>query len=1262
MNFTRDQREAITRTGRSLLVSAAAGSGKTAVLAERCAGLICGEHGRPPCQAAEILVVTFTDAAAAQMRSRIAEALRARLEGRPRHRGHIEEQLALLPAAPISTIHSFCLDLIRRWFTAAQIDPQAEVLAAEEALLRRHEQIEALFEELYGSEDERARMFRELVEEDFGGSDTRLSEVVLDVYEFARSLPRPEEWLASAAERFAGPEVEVRREIHEVRRSRLLRELQAQADWLADAMTGWSPREIDDCVQLRLLSAYQASLRTWIQQAQRAARERDLDELCAHIAGFEMDARGAGRRKVPSDVRLEAAKNLYETVRKQLRNNRLVDGCARFTGEQYRKDLQAVQPRQRAIIDLAREFGRRYEQAKRAAGLLDFADLEQIAFRVLSAAGDPDRPSDVARRCHQQYQYVLVDEFQDTSPIQEAILRLVSRETAEDAEDNLFAVGDVKQCIYAFRLAEPRLFLGRAERFRDGRAGQLIHLRENFRSRSSVIEAVNAVFERCMIRAFAEIEYDETARLRPGLDYPADDREGLGGPVELHLLEIPSSRHAGEGGEGEEAEDGKGDKAEDNVLEWKYCQREAYLIGRRILDLMGRTGGVRRHVCVPAPDGRWERRPLEYRDIVVLMRAVSGRAEHVAAVFGRMDVPVHADARGGFFETSEVRDMLALLELLDNAQQDIPLAAVLRSPLAGPVRFTESDLVAFRLHAPRAAFHEAVVRYAETGGDPERRERTRAFLARLARLRDAVRRRPLADVIWEIYEETGYLAFVGGMPHGRQRRANLIGLHDRARQFGTFRQQGLRRFLRFIQELRDQKEELGLPSAASEADDVVRILTVHQAKGLEFPVVFVSGLGTRFNLKDAREQVILHRQEGLGMKVVDPLRGAAYPSLAHQLCRDAVLRDTLAEELRILYVAMTRAREHLVLVGSTKDGAIRAAIDPPDTGKQGPVLPLTLAMGRCHLDWVLAALARMPPERRARGDPRTFEAPRGTTFAVFHHDIAAMQEWRVPNEAAPSRRARLAGIAAMEPLPEDEPVAAEDDQFRGVIARLGFEYAPRSMTTVPARLVATDVRPALDPFREDDERPEPIWFGGPPVPPRPGDAGEAAERGVLTHRFLERIDLGDVGDEAALRRQLIGMIESGGLPRDSERLVDLPALAAFFRSELGRRLRAEAARVRREAMFVTRGGPEIWDPALSSCDRRDVILIRGMIDALLPTDEGFEIIDYKTGSATPEQVRERLAHYRSQVETYARAVEAIWRRPVKRRWLVFLDLGQIVSV
>ncbi|PZN12306.1 MAG: helicase, partial [Bacillota bacterium] len=985
--WTPAQRDAIFLRGRHLLVSAAAGAGKTSVLVERIIQRILDP--RDPVDIDRLLVVTFTEAAAAEMRDRIRDRLERAVAERPEDR-RLRRQLALLGRASISTLHSFCLRVVRQYFFRLGLDPAMRVLSEHEAHLLEQEVLEELFERRYAEAD---GTFLALVECYGGRADERLRDLVLHLHRLAYSQPWPESWLERLAARFGGARgrpVEESPWFAPARRA-LARHLDRMALRLERAAAlcrrpGW-PAELEpvleqDAVRLRHLA--------------RRVEDLDWDGIVR-----ELVAANAWNRLPPLRGLDEAAKErkeqvvrLRDGVKKRLRD--LLDGLFGRAAEDVAGDAERLAPLAAALVGLVKEFDRALSSAKQERGLIDFTDMERYALRLLL---DPDagpgelRPSDVAREFRRRFDEVLVDEYQDINQVQDAILRLVARD-GEDGDPNLFMVGDVKQSIYRFRQAEPGLFLAKYHAFppaRDAggegpgeRAGR-IELNANFRSRPSVVHAVNFVFRQIMTPALGGLAYDESAALVPAADYPPPEsgRANAAGeaPVEFHLIEREEAGAGGEedgasiseavtGGVGETGpgpEDGEEDGEE--ALDASSLEREAAVVARRIRELVEGTGGQPPLHVWDKREGRY--RPARYRDIVVLMRAVHSQAPVFVEVLSRLGIPVYARSRTGYFQALEVEVMLALLRLIDNPRQDVPLASVLRSPLVG---LGAAELAAVRLAAPGADFYTAVCTAAgwdEEGGEPapaaaagaavppELRERLRRFLDDLERWRTVARRAPLSRLIEQIYAETGFPAFAVGMPGGEQRRANLEALLERARQFDHFSRQGLFRFLRFIDRLRERGDDMGIAPALGEDEDVVRVMTIHQSKGLEFPVVIVANLGGAFP-RDKGDAVV-DRELGLGLKVADPELRIRYPSLSYWAVREEARLADLAEELRVLYVAMTRARERLILVGTARDLPGRAAEWlAAASGDGGPLPPAVLAGADSYLDWLGPALVHHP--------------------------------------------------------------------------------------------------------------------------------------------------------------------------------------------------------------------------------------------------------------------------------------------------------------
>ncbi|MEA2736263.1 MAG: ATP-dependent helicase/nuclease subunit, partial [Humisphaera sp.] len=975
--WTDAQWAGIATTGRSLLVSAAAGSGKTAVLAERCAYLVC--DAPQPCDVDELLVVTFTEAAAAEMKSRIERALFERIN-RSGHDSRLARQLALVDRANVSTLHGFCARLIRQHFHLLELDPAFTVIDGDEASLLRTEVARELFEQRY--EGAQSQAFHALVDAYGDGNDERLITKILHTHNLLGSLVDPQTWLASSRHRL------IEAATHDFRTSALGAELESEIHRGIAALRASCASALSIVSGMTGFAKYEAELQkcaTIIEDWSDLLSGKGIDAVAASL---DVDF-----SRLPPIPELtpgkEIAKGLVDRVRKEIKDGALRKILA-FSTQQWRDGLTAVVPHANVFLDLVEEFGERYVRAKAAMRGVDFSDLERLTLRALrDPASNELAPSSVARMLHRQFAHVLVDEYQDINEVQDAILSLASQPT------NMFCVGDVKQSIYRFRLAEPTRFLDRQRRFREGASdgrtaadGEMIDLQANFRSRAPLLTVLNHVFQRLMTRDAADIEYDATHKLHPGIEYPVGDQSSgfTGSPIELHLL--PTNLDSADDDEEPETE---------NEAEPDRTQREAMLIAHRIRELMSAKHVVERD----RQTNQLTPRPIRYGDIVILLRSMKYKGEDYAEVLRRSGIPVHSDSSSGYFDSMEVNDVLSLLKVLDNRAQDIPLAAVLRGPIAS-LPEPEDALARIRIAFPdkSVTFHQAVTKYARHRDD-ELAAKLRDVLKQLDRWRLMAQRRPLAELIWDVYDSTGYLAFCAGLRDGEQRKANLIDLHDRARQFGSFQRQGLARFLAFLDQLRDESD-LGQPPVVSEGEDVVRIMTVHHSKGLEFPVVFLPDLGKRMNLSDCAGSILVDRHAYLGMDVVDEARQVRYPSLASTLVSTRLRRQSMAEELRVLYVAMTRAKEHLICIGTCKPTAHEAWT--ARWAKHDGPLPTDAVVGAtCMLDWLgpVAAATRL-----SCGEP----------IKIIPHSVDEVKAWPSPESLRPTEGERQQRLSRLVPL------------------------------------------------------------------------------------------------------------------------------------------------------------------------------------------------------------------------------------------------------
>jgi ATP-dependent helicase/nuclease subunit A len=1222
--WTAEQTEAIHATGASILVSAAAGSGKTAVLAERCAQRVCDPDN--PADVDELLVVTFTEQAAAEMKSRIAQAIHRRHRQTPTAR--LDRQLALVEQAQVSTLHSFCARILRQHFHLLELDPGFGVMDGDEADLLRSEIARELFDQRYQQEPD--GLFDRLIDYYGQGDDAPILQRLLRTHDMLRSLIDPRDWMdrarrniaESASGDFAGSPLgqQLHRSIAESLDA--LAQQSTDCDKLLKSLGGFDKYQ-------PIVDQLRATFADWKDLLHR----QGLLGLIQSFSTFEFPGLPAYSNNLSGK---QLAKGAMDELKKRIKEGPLAD-FLRFTPDQWQQGLRTTLPYAELFLDLIGEFDRRYAQAKREIRAVDFTDLEQLALRILrDESSTPTRlvPSPVARTYHRRFKHVLVDEYQDINAVQDAILNLVSHECLDRPRPprlppNLFCVGDIKQSIYRFRLAEPRRFLDRQRQLAGpGSDGKIIHLQSNFRSRKPLLDAINALFFRLMSTEQLEIVYDQTHALTAGQAFPADGHpdQFTGAPIELHL--IPTKADFDTAREPNPLSD------EEDAQPFDRSDIEAALLAGRIRQMMGHDGRPPRQITEKDPAGQWVSRPIRYRDIVILLQAVHRKAEHYARILRRHDIPVHSAGGSGFFATTEIRDMLALLKLLDNLRQDIPLAALLRGPLANlPDR--ELSLARIRIAYPaddHPDFHEAVFKYAAEQKD-ELAAALRDILDRLGRWRELARTRPLAELLWTIYQTSGYLAFCSGLPNGAQRVANLIALHERARQFGRFQRQGLSRFLRFMDQL-EREDDPAQPSIWSAADDAVRIMSIHKSKGLEFPVVIIPDLGKKFNTEDQSSPILIDRSAGLGLTIPDPDRSIRYPSLAGLMVKQTIHRQMLAEQLRVLYVGLTRAKEHLILIGTASQNTVDGW-QALWTGRTNPPSPAELLKANTMLDW-------LGPAACAIGMPH---------IQMIQHAPADLDAITLPDSPSKSTDslASLAGLVPLDPPPPPSPDAQR------VIDRLTGHYPHAPYTQLPAvqsvtgwtkRATAEKPSPSQPFYSSRNKLAEP-GFISPDSPP------SAAERGNATHLVLQHLDfsLPCIGDD--LRLQIQSMLDRKLISPAQSALVDHRAIEWFFSTDLATLLRRPEVDLRRELPFYLTCPPEQFNVP-PSADPLDQVMVRGRMDLLALTPTELFIVDYKTDHLTPPQVPARAQLYSGQMNLYRQALATILNRPLDGMYLVFL--------
>ena len=1152
--WTEQQQTAIEDRGHSLIVCAAAGSGKTAVLVERIVRLV-----REGCPIDQMLVVTFTNAAAGEMRLRIGEALGRAAREDPA----LGEQLMALPRASISTLHRFCGSLLRENFQALGIDPGFRIGDEQECgVLSR----QAMEDAIYSCYEVGSGAF---LAADRCYEQEELEELAFSLHRFMMTRPDPWAFLERAQKgvRIDGQTLEASPAAELLAQSAQKRLLN-----LAEG----ARRTLELCLGVNGPAHYAAACEADVHLAEDLAKQAEEGYTALHIAIHGVSFAMLGRKKKTDIFDEDIADHVK--VRRDAFKKAIGDVQTAFAlnPDDAAADIAMTAAPLDGLAELVKTYDTLYAAAKRQRGLMDFNDLEHNALKALELP-------EVRDALNRQYRYVFIDEYQDSSAIQEAIIGSFAR------EDGLFLVGDVKQSIYRFRQAEPALFLEKAKRFdlEERTLERRIDLQKNFRSRANVLEAANAVFSRIMHEDETEIEYDEREKLFCGLPAREDDP-----PVELHILYQ----------NGEEADDdAEGD--EDRRREWAAVEREAQVVARRIHELVGTT----------FYDAKTDsERTIRYSDIVILMRAARGSAPLAADVLGAEGIPVFCDAGEGYFEIPEIRAMMALLKNIENGERDEPLLAALRGPALG---LSEAELAAIRMATPntKISYCEAVRHYREEMDD-ELAQKLRDFEEKRQRWRLCARHQGVDRLIERIYAETGFLAQAGALPGGAARQANLHLLTSRARAFVSAQGGSLHAFLRYAERLRAGGDSMSA-SAIGENEDVVRIMTTHKSKGLEFPVVFVMALGKKISGKSARDRILMDARLGVGLPCIDTEMNSERDTLLRRAIRAKAEKEQLAEEVRILYVAMTRARERLILVGSVSDDK------PPEKWQSPDIAQMTTG-----LDMVVPALADGGAGFSMEKEEIHVDDSVWNVFAYWNSafgELAHRDEQRV-----------LRLLAQLRHAPKDDE-----------LVRL-MEFEADKKAAVRKTSVSMLLRDEKRAAQEGEE-----LVSDAPLSRLPRFMEEkrmtGAQIGSAFHRMMRMLDLDALRAahdlESEIQRQRERLRADGVISEAESSAVPAGMLTRFFASPLGVRM-LESEEIHREWAFTYRRETEAGAQ-----------LLQGVIDCCFKEKGGWVLLDYKTDSAS--DIAGALARHRPQIELYAQALSGITGVPVRERAIYLVRAG-----
>ena len=1218
VKWTEEQQKVISLRDRNILVSAAAGSGKTAVLVERILSKITDPEA--PVDIDRLLIMTFTRAAAGEMKERISSAIESALYEDPDNE-HLQRQSTLLHTAQITTIDGFCAYIIRNYFHLIGLDPGYRTADEGELKLLREDVTGKLLEDYYSEKQEKYEKFVECFAS--GKDDEALGGMIQKLYEMAMSNPFPEEWLDACLDDY---KIETTEELRETKCIKLLwkaavdeletaEHLAREARKLCDAPDG--PNLYGEALDSDLL---------FIRKLKKTAEERDYNVL-AQLLEKPSFARLSGKKMPEADEqKKQRIKELREEEKEILRE--LGQKYFQGTEEEILDMLKCSREPLEMLVELTRQFAERFGKAKREKNILDFTDMEHFALKILMKKEDGQmQMSQAAIELSEKYEEVLVDEYQDSNLVQELLTTAVSGWVNQ--RKNIFMVGDVKQSIYRFRLARPELFMEKYKSYsvEDGEE-QRIDLHKNFRSRAQVLESVNFIFRQIMGENLGGIAYDKDAALYPGADFPA------GGSREFVKTEVLLVEK-----DGAELEEEAGDQ---NAQEL-----EALAIAQRIQGMVGREE------IVDKKTGKY--RPVEYGDIVILLRSAYGWSETFREVLASQGIPVYCTSRTGYFSALEIITVLNYLKVCDNPLQDIPLTGVLRSPMVG---CTSQELAQIRVLYPQGLLWDSVEQYVksrEEGYDAAEKplmEKLQKFLELLEKVRNMATYTPVHQLILFILKETGYGNYARALPGGEQRYANLSMLVEKAMAYEKTSYRGLFNFVRYIEQLQAYEVDYGEVNLAGAGSTAVEIMTIHKSKGLEFPVVFAAGMGKQFNFQDLNARLLIHPELGLGTDAILPEKRIIASSLNKQMVRRELLKESLGEELRVLYVAMTRAKEKLILTGAV--GKLDKRI-PSLAGfleEEGQVLPLGVRLkARNYWDFVLPALARHRsmtelfgeygvPMHRIEG---FYDAP--ADFNIRKITLHQMTEEEILLQTGNQMQEEV--------LKNWDPEQIYDAKVREEIEeRFSYVYPFRYLEEIPVKVSVSELKKrgwqdneVLRMVPEDTEVEAEM-----PVPGFMKASGEeyrGAARGTAYHRVMECLDYLQVETDEQLKKQLERLVEGQKLSEQERDCIRILDIRRFVDSGLGQRMKNAAVqrRLYREQPFVIQRSAAVLDDLWQG----ETVLVQGIIDAYFVEDGEIVLVDYKTDRVRRGQEQKLIDLYHVQLEDYAQALERMTGKKVKEK-------------
>ena len=1247
----------------TLLVAAAAGSGKTAVLVERIITRL--KDMENPLSVQELMVVTFTKAAAAEMSARIGVALAKAMESTDDKalQARLERQLNLLPSAHISTLHSFCQWVIRSYFYKLDIPPTARIGNEAEMALLKQEVLENLLKEAYEHNEYGIFDLSDFFSDD--KSDAGLQDKVLSLYEFAMSQSNPDGWMRHAVEPYKAAQEQDLRDTLWGRA--MWDDQQAEIDRIANRIEQMEPLLESPVGPKKWDKVYQEQLAA-LAQLKGAQTWSDMVDVCRNLDTFtkaSFTSLGKALEKGEVDGALaDEFKSLGSQNKDSLKG--MKNGLFHIDESVLQQQFKDQYPLIHNLVELTIAFHKAYDEAKKEQGIMDFSDLEHLCLALLVEPGTEDdpQPSEVALELQDTFKEIMVDEYQDTNGVQETIINLISR------VDNRFYVGDVKQAIYSFRMADSSLFMNKYNTYglMNDAVERRIDLAKNFRSHENILTTTNFIFYQIMTQEAAELDYGEKESLIPGRIVEEAPSDWVGGAVELHLLDTSDTNRSDEtDGDSETA----GDEPENN-------ERELDFIIQKIKELHASKKQVQN------ADGSF--RQIQWRDFAVLRRSLAGWGTRAVAAMRQAGIPAVVNERDGYFEAQEIQLLLSLLQIIDNPEQDLPMAAVLHSGLVG---LDANELGALRLTGDGSLW-SVMPLYAEQAQD----ERLLQFIAHIERWRTLSRRHGVADLLWDVYETLDYVNYVGAMPNGLVRRANVMALYERAKGFESSGFRGLFRFLHFVESLRDSNQDMAVANVVTEADDVVRLMTIHKSKGLEFPVVFLSGVQKKFNTMDFNSPLLVDKNGGIGLKGYYPDIRVSYPSMPWLYCKSIKSDAMKAEEQRILYVALTRARDKLFLTGYInkeikKEKGVGAHIKHAALTQTQALGADLIKAGNSYLHWLLIAFARhldggasLRNIIELEGETNFDLLDRQCQVKVEIHDgsLYGDLDYKADVDETTINTVRVLGKVNDVALPEEivqrfaftyPNLVAAKTTAKISVSELKRRFAERDAEAVSATDVSMQQKPVIScnitedttgenaildtsiPTINETELADSVFGRKPLAIAAADEVVTGAQWGTLMHEAMQWLPVKKYTQKSMT--DMLDLLQAEGKFSDEERsLLSDRSLYGFFNSDLGHRLIA-SKRVERELPFsMLFDGNRVY-PDVENGER---LFLQGIIDTVFVEDDQWVLVDYKTDRVKSGD--ELIRRYKIQMDLYKEALERLTNMPVKASYIYSFRLHEAV--